>query len=265
MDMSIAITTEVFCSECDGNVVLETWVIVDTAERPDLLQQIREGTLRNPVCQICGEARLYVDAPLLMYRSNRSPVLMFSPARRFTRKQNREEADQLVFRLRNTLDSAWKGEWLEQSQVVNLLELPAVLTTEEANGTSNDTTEAIRLLIAEAGVLGQQLRALGKAPGLDEAFQVVRDNPDLLTDESLSLLAQIVNIAQAECADFLVFLLADRLALLRQCRMLGIEEAFAQRGSAHDSIPTPREYAEQVSVANEGMYKYTLYADLEAV
>ena len=45
----------------------EAWLIVDTAERPDLLARIRNGSLHAIPCPHCRHAGA-VDAPLLLYR-----------------------------------------------------------------------------------------------------------------------------------------------------------------------------------------------------
>lgn len=267
MDASYFITTKVPCPHCGKEVEARNWLIIDTSERPDLLREIKEARLRNPHCPHCDSAYCHLDAPLFLYRRTKMPRLLFSPATRLTFEQNRAEADRLAARLRNALGSEWRDDWLAQVQVNNVSQLPAVLAVEEGTGTALTTTEEIRLLLAQSGDLGQRLRELGNATSLTDMRELIDVHPELLTDEADSILSRMLKIAQAECADFLVFFFADRLTTLRQCRMLGVEKAFEDKFPISNvDIPIPEEFRERVSAAsNNQRTQYGLYSNLDAL
>ena len=66
MPTSFQQTQQLTCPRCGQPFEASIWLIVDAAERPDLLEKIQAGTLHQVVCPHCqfqGE----VDAPLLLY------------------------------------------------------------------------------------------------------------------------------------------------------------------------------------------------------
>ena len=65
--VSYAQAAPVTCPACDHAFSFEVWLIVDTVERPDLVDCIRGGTLHDIICPSCGEPVGQVDAPLLLY------------------------------------------------------------------------------------------------------------------------------------------------------------------------------------------------------
>ena len=79
MPNSDAHKTQLECPDCGQTFDAEIWQIVDTAERPDLVEKIREGTLHTIPCTNCDHVGA-VDVPLLLYRPEEVPHLLFSPA-----------------------------------------------------------------------------------------------------------------------------------------------------------------------------------------
>ncbi len=65
MTHSFAQQVSLSCPRCGRNFDAELWLIIDTAERPDLLERIRNGTLHDVTCPHCGHSG-QVDAPLLI-------------------------------------------------------------------------------------------------------------------------------------------------------------------------------------------------------
>lgn len=111
MPNSHADHAELTCPSCAQPFAADVWLIVDTAERPDLLEQLQAETLHALVCPHCGhEATL--DAALLVYRPEDDPVLLFSPARQTDAAQNREQAQALVSMLGAALGDEWQAAWL---------------------------------------------------------------------------------------------------------------------------------------------------------
>jgi hypothetical protein len=87
------------------------WVIVDVAERPDLLEQLREGSLHDLTCPRCGHTAT-VNAPLLVYRPGAEPALLFSPPRGDDPARDEEQATALLGMFRARMGGAWRKEWL---------------------------------------------------------------------------------------------------------------------------------------------------------
>jgi tetratricopeptide (TPR) repeat protein len=124
MPTSFQQTQQLTCPRCGQPFEASIWLIVDAAERPDLLEKIQAGTLHQVVCPHCqfqGE----VDAPLLLYNpplpEGEGPGVrvLFSPAQRTTAEQDQEQALALLERLRQSLGDAWQDDWLSRG-------LPAV-------------------------------------------------------------------------------------------------------------------------------------------
>ena len=82
MPKSFAQTTQAPCPACGQPVDLEIWLIVDTAERADLADRIRAGSIHAAPCPHCGNVG-DVDAPLLIHDPDRRRVF-FSPAQQTT-------------------------------------------------------------------------------------------------------------------------------------------------------------------------------------
>jgi tetratricopeptide (TPR) repeat protein len=124
MPTSFQQTLSLTCPRCGQSFEAAIWLIVDAAERPDLLEKIQAGTLHQVVCPHCqfqGE----VDAPLLLYNpplpegEGLGVRLLFSPAQGTTAEQDQEQALALLERLRQSLGDAWQDDWLSRG-------LPAV-------------------------------------------------------------------------------------------------------------------------------------------
>jgi C4-type Zn-finger protein len=66
MPTSFQQTQQLTCPRCGQSFQAAIWLIVDAAERPDLLEKIQAGTLHQVVCPHC-QFQAEVDAPLLLY------------------------------------------------------------------------------------------------------------------------------------------------------------------------------------------------------
>ena len=127
MPHSYAETLTLTCANCGRDFDAEFWLIVDAAERPDLLERIRAGTLHDLACPHCGDAG-HMDAPLLLFRPDDEPVLLFSSAEETTADEDREQARQLVEMLQTALGDQWQDNWLvEEPFNVSRNMLPTML------------------------------------------------------------------------------------------------------------------------------------------
>jgi DNA-directed RNA polymerase subunit RPC12/RpoP len=111
MPTSFGQTLSLTCPRCGQSFQAEIWLIVDAAERPDLLEKIQAGTLHQIPCPHC-QFQAEVDAPLLLYNpplplgEGPGVRVLFSPAQRTTAEQDQEQARDLLTRLRQSLGDA---------------------------------------------------------------------------------------------------------------------------------------------------------------
>ncbi len=147
---SVAESAQASCPQCGQPVDLEVWLIVDVAERPDLAERIRAGTLHDVPCPHCGHEG-QVDAPLLVFCPDAEPHLLFSPAQQTSSEQDREQAAGLVGLLRESLGDAWRDEWLAEG----LTGVPRPLLPLALSG---DPAAALRQMAEQAQQAMEQLR-----------------------------------------------------------------------------------------------------------
>jgi len=142
MTHSFAESTTLTCPACRRPYPVEIWLIVDTAERPDLLARLQTGSLHDIPCPHCRHS-VTLDAPLLIYRPGQTPPILFSPAEQTTSEQDQAHAIGLINLLRDRLGTAWQDAWLAQGlNGVPRQMLPAAL--------SDDPQAALRELQARA-------------------------------------------------------------------------------------------------------------------
>ena len=91
MPCSFARTTQLTCPQCKLSFNFETWLIVDTSERPDLLERVIQGSLHTSLCPNCGR-EIDKDDALLIFRPDDEPHLVFSPARQSSKEDSQQVA-----------------------------------------------------------------------------------------------------------------------------------------------------------------------------
>ena len=260
MPTSFQQTQQLTCPRCGQSFEAELWLIVDAAERPDLLEKIQSGTLHQMVCPHCqfqGE----VDAPLLLYNpplplgapfgDDKGPGVrvLFSPARRTTAEQDQEQARDLLERLRQSLGDAWQDDWLEDIQTVPRQILPLILgddpeaalrqivaqaqqelerLREEDPETYRQMEERARQMLASQPLL-ETLQAFFQADTWNESQRIVEQHPELLDEEADKLLTQLIQAAKNQGDQNAVDLFQEHQELLRACRVKGISQAFAEK------------------------------------
>lgn len=243
MPHSFSQTTPLTCPECQQPFTAELWLIVDVDERPDLLERILNDTLHDIACPNGHAGAL--NAPLLVYRPGAEPPLIFSPARRTSAEQDRQQAGALLGLLRERLGSAWQESWLGQvallprdflalalregvqaayRQIEALAERASQLSSEPEEP---DLSQARRLL-AEAGGRGRALLDWLNAENLQALRQGLEAEPLLLEDETLALLQRLMEVEPRPPAQAM---LRARRDLLRRCQQVGMTAAFDELGA----------------------------------
>ena len=109
------------CPHCGQSGNAEIWLIVDTDERPDLVEQIRDGSLHDIRCDGCGR-NSKADAPLLVHDPAGKQVL-FAVRPETPEEQDRRISDYMIQQLAGTF---WKcaPDYLRQVKLVSWEQLP---------------------------------------------------------------------------------------------------------------------------------------------
>ena len=268
MPNSFAHTTELHCPHCSNSFSADIWFIVDTAERPDLTERIRTGSLHDLACPDCGRNAI-VAAPLFVLTSaaaSNQTVLLFSPA------PTAESADaglDLGYPLDLVMEwlNATRPAWMEEMQTVPRPQLAASLdrsmlpsSSESADdtiptihapldelateGITIESQEDLDRLLAERPDLhdrfGKALSTAGpqllrlllefvQASSWDESQRIIEANSELLSDEADAALSELIESWEQEGYVDAVTLLTEHIELLRHCRAVGIPRAFAEK------------------------------------
>jgi hypothetical protein len=172
MNISYAEAIPLTCPRCGTPFVNDTYIIVDAAERPDLVAKIIAGTLHDAACPNCGEAGR-VPAPLLYHNRERERVLLAVPPG-MPEAEWREVGQTLLWTLIGALPQGARTEYLGDVQAEAGLEGVAQVITAEGLTESTDADEelppivpAIQALLDAQGA--QQLqRAFEAHPILDD-------------------------------------------------------------------------------------------------
>ncbi|MBC7243099.1 MAG: hypothetical protein H5T60_11720, partial [Anaerolineae bacterium] len=173
--------------------------------------------------------------------------VLFSPAQGTTTEEDRKQAAGLVSLLRERMGPAWRDEWLERMAVVPRPFLPAALSDDpeaalrqmaeqaqrEIERLRTEDPEAYRQLeeaarrAAEAAPLLQTLQAFIQARTWGESRRILEAHPELLNDEADALLGGLITVAQAQGDEDARRVFEEHRDLLRRCREVGVEQAFA--------------------------------------
>ncbi len=133
MAHSFARSVTLPCPACHQSFEATIWLILDASERPDLLAQARDRTLHHVTCPHCGHQGA-VDAPLLVYRPEESPHLLFTPPQQITAEQDLELAAGLLALLQKSLGHTWQDAWLEEMAIVPWDQAPHSLASSPHRG-----------------------------------------------------------------------------------------------------------------------------------
>jgi len=236
------------CDTCGQPFSSEIWLIIDAAERPDLLARVRDRTIHRIVCpngHVCT-----VDAPLLIFRPQEARPLLFSPAQQTTVDQDRQKAIELIDRLSQSLRHnvcdrlrrAWRDEWLEGVTPIPRAMLPKVLESpgnpdraqiphlDAAEREAASTVE----IAAEPPALSQDsllsiVKGFIQAETWFDSYHYTKEHPELLTEAADVVLVRLIGetmMAGKECAGIAY---TECLILLRRAREAGVGSAFAEK------------------------------------
>ncbi len=291
MTVSYSQTAELTCPKCGQLFNAEIWLVVAVDERLDLLDSVRAGTLHNITCPHCGYQG-QVDAPLLIYQSEKGPHLIFSPAENTTKEQDVEQEAKLLDLLRINLGAAWQDAWLQQVTTTPRSLLSALLSDdpevalqkiaeqagaelEQLQETSPETYQALAEAVAKLAAQREETaeKFVDRANEVDDGdiditasrqipsqttihalIQVIQQfifartwadsqrfveaHPELLRSATDALLNQLIATARVQGDQDAIRHLEEHRTLLRRCREVGIERAFAEQEerAGHDHL-----------------------------
>jgi CHAT domain-containing protein len=293
MPISHAEPITLTCPACGTSHTADIWLIVAPDERPDLLEQIRNGSLHTVTCPQCGQTHT-PDAPLLIFRPTAEPPILFAPAQQTSTEQDQQHAAKLISILRQRVGAAWNDAWLGQGlvaasrqilplaladdPVAALQELAVQMQQALAELRRRDPEAFVRLEAAaqqamaallaadqtpdeaprsaattDAPALIQALDAFLSARTWLDSYREVQAHPELLSDEALSLLEQGIAAARAANNPRAVAFFEEHLALLRRCREIGIPRAFAAKMLPLETLAQAIEAAAQAMDIGSGV------------
>jgi CHAT domain-containing protein len=209
MPISHAELITLTCPTCGTSHTADIWLIVAPDERPDLVEQIRNGSLHTVTCPQCGQTHT-LDAPLLIFRPTAEPPILFSPAQQTSTEQDQRHAAELISILRQRLGAAWNDAWLGQGPAV--VQRPMLLVA-----------------LTDDPALVQAVNAFLNARTWIDSYREVQAHPELLSDEALALLEQRIAAARTVGNSRAVAFFEEHLSLLRRCREVGAAAAFAEK------------------------------------
>jgi hypothetical protein len=189
MERSFAQAIDLTCVGCGQTFTSDIWLIVDAAERPDLVARIADESLNVVVCPHCGTPHP-VEAPLL-FHDRAAQTLIFTPQEHRTTAESQEAAQQLGQFLISRIPVAERQPYLASAHMVSGKE------------------ELRRAIAGEAveDVLSAALRALMDAKSADAIRSVAAAHP-ILGSDYVRRLRQDQHLETAEA-------LALRLSVLR--------------------------------------------------
>lgn len=244
MSNSFAQETDFVCPACEHRFHAGVWLIVDAAERPDLVAQAVGGRLHTLTCPRCHQTGA-VDAPLLLYRPGQEPLLLFSPAQGSDDTQNEAHAGNLLGLLSETLGPLWHDTWLDQVMVA-----PRSALASELRGmgqTSTTAANALRALRARDPAAYQRLlddvrqvttdmveadpflaaiQALSAADSMADYLRVALHHPDLLTTDGATRIAAGLAAARQRGDDTLADVLLTRYEHLVELTQIVAESEY---------------------------------------
>jgi len=205
------------CVNCGAAYTPELYVIVDSSERPDLVERIKDDIVHCAICPQCGVVMAF-GMPLLVYRPGAPVPVMYSPVTVADPAQREEHARMLLSVLRDRLGPRWSDGL--------------------ARGVYTVDRERLRVVVD----VNPDLLPGGRDPSLrlamdqylycdtwEEARRVVEAYPVLLGPEADIVLSDGARRVREAGDPVAEAFMTEHLEVLRQCRAVGVRQAFAAK------------------------------------
>jgi len=102
--LSLPTHISIQCRDCRERNEVTCWVLVDGGTRPDLVGRIIRGNLQEVTCPRCSRIHR-LELPVLVFRQETSPTLVFSPSRAMNDSENTSRRDQLIRILKTQIET----------------------------------------------------------------------------------------------------------------------------------------------------------------
>jgi len=205
MSRSFTQSVEVTCVGCSQPFEASVWLIVDAAERPDLVEQIKAQVLHIATCPHCGVAHP-LEAPLL-FHDPAQQLLLFVARERSSAEDDQQAARELGQQLIASIPVAERQPYLATAHTVwGSAGLSRVLNGEIAS---------------QGDELSIALQALMEATSEQDVRNVAETHPLLTRSDAQAQLRQYVEQLQAAGQGDLAAALNYRIRLLEQPRAHG--------------------------------------------
>ena len=210
------------CPACGERFAAEVWMLVDAAERPDLVELLRDERLNLVRCPRCGH-EAPAGAPLLLHDGAVRRVYFAAPADA-AEHEVREQAQALLYVLVGSLPEDSRLPYLGDVQVEQELAgvRRALLRWERTAGkrTRGQAESAPRPALerSDAPTLLDAVRALVAADSAEDIEAAVAREPRLLSPEADTLLADLADAAYGHGEREVARALAELRQILRDMR-----------------------------------------------
>ena len=218
---------------------LEVWLVVDGAERPDLLRLAAAGELTPPRCPACGaDAGAAGPLSLLLYRPGKHPELLFGSTSPPDDPRLRQQAaiSGMVFNKGRDQPSGETAIQVpyELLTVMAARDVDADAEALDAGSFSAPSAELQRYRHWLAGYALERFKraswpallGLLQADGPASAREAIEASPVLLDQRCDALLAQMAETADQEGQPQMARVARERRDLLRRVSEVGIDQAF---------------------------------------
>jgi hypothetical protein len=210
MPISFAESARLTCPACQAEVTADVWALVDAAERPDLAEALRAGTLDLVTCPSCGH-QWPAGAPLL-FHDPASRRVYFAVPPDAEEHRWREAAQSLLYALVESLPEDDRRPYLGDVQVEHEVAgvRRSVLRRDRARGRAPapapaapvrepaDSGAPAPAAPAEPSALLAAVHELLAADTEAEFARVLAQRPELLTEPGDAALRQLADLAYAQ-------------------------------------------------------------------
>src|SRR5262245_53057745 len=258
MPVSYNEKTSLTCPACGHDFGAEVWMLVDSVERPDLAEALREGTLNVVACPHCDYSGP-AGAPLLFHDPAKQRVYFAAPADG-AEHEWREQAQSLLYLLVGSLPEEQRRPYLGDVQVEQEVEgvrravlrrqgarrgpvpPPSAAPSAAAHGIEHHVVEAPAIEpTADPSPILDAIRALLAADSPEQFTAIVDEHPVLLSVVADTTLAQLAEVAHSQGEREVATALGEARAALGRMRAgpgaQGIEATSQETASVQSLEP----------------------------
>jgi CpXC motif protein len=243
------------CPSCGQDFTAEVWLLVDAAERPDLADALREGTLNVVACTRCDYSGP-AGAPLLFHDPVNRRVYFAAPSDG-AEHEWREQAQSLLYLLVGSLSEEERRPYLGDVQVEQEVEgvRRAVLRRQGSRrgavqpaappaavrGVEHHVVEPpVAEPPADHSPILDAVRALLAADSPEQFAAIADEHPVLLSAAADTTLAQLAEVAHAQGERDVAVALGEAREELRRLRAgARSQEEGAGAATSNPQLPTP--------------------------